>query len=157
ETAKIMQEPWPFQVKVFVGPRGRGYEDLHLMYNELASASQGTFLFLWNNDAIITTPGWDDMLLPFDDGKMRSFRVVVTPNDQTLSSPIVHRSYFDCLGRYSPWAHNDSHVFNVLRPFFQQVHQDIDIRVHHEILDLLSTKEEISVEGRSKWIVTQPL
>ena len=158
QTAEIMKEEWPFVTKTFVGPRGNGYADLHHMYNQLAAEAAGTFLFLWNNDAVIQTPGWDDKLVPFDDGKLRYFHVRVTPDDQILSFPIVHRSYQDCLGRYSAWAHNDSYVHAVLQPFFGQgVYQDVDIHVHHLINDYLAAGDAPSVEGRSKWNVTRPV
>ena len=157
-TAQIMQEQWPFQVKTIVGPRGNGYADLHLMYNELAAQARGRFLFLWNNDAVITTQDWDSMLEPFDDGKLRYFHVKVTPDDQVLSFPIVHRSYQDCLGRYSAWAHNDSYVHAVLQPFFDQgVYQDVGITVHHYINEYLEAKDAPSIEGRAQWSVTRPV
>lgn len=158
ETVRIMQAPWPFPVRMFVGARGNGYADLHHMYNQLAAAATGRFLFLWNNDAIMETSGWDDKLVPFDDGKLRYFHVRVTPDDQILSFPIVHRSYQDCLGRYSAWAHNDSYVHAVLQPFFGQgIYQDVDIHVHHLINDYLAAGDAPSVEGRSKWSVTRPV
>jgi len=158
QTAEIMKEEWPFQIKTFVGPRGKGYADLHHMYNTLAAKATGKFLFLWNNDAVITTPAWDDKLVPFDDGKLRYFHVKVTPDDQVLSFPIVHRTYHDVLGRYSAWAHNDSYVHAVLQPFFDQgVYQDIDIKVHHLINDYLAAGDKPSVEGRQQWSVTRPV
>ena len=158
QTVEIMKEPWPFQVKTFVGPRGRGYADLHHMYNQLAAGAAGKFLFLWNNDAVIMTPSWDQLLVPFDDGKLRYFHVKVTPDDQILSFPIVHRSYQDCLGRYSAWAHNDSYVHAVLQPFFGQgVYQDVNIHVHHMINDYLAAGDTPSVEGRAQWSVTRPV
>ena len=160
ETVKVCQEAYPFPVHIMVGPRGGGYADLHHMYNQCAAAAKGRFLLLWNNDAIMQTPGWDDKLRPFDDGKLRYFHVKVTPDDQILSFPILHRSWYDCLGHYSTWAHNDSYVYRVLEPLFPAhpgLYQEVDIHVHHLINDYLEAGDVPSVEGRAKWGVTRPV
>lgn len=48
-------------VKVYAGPR-HGYAGAHHYYNELAAAARGDWLFVWNDDTEILTPGWDAKL-----------------------------------------------------------------------------------------------
>jgi hypothetical protein len=36
-----------------------GYHNLHKYVNGLAENSQGSWLFFWNDDAVMKTPGWD--------------------------------------------------------------------------------------------------
>ena len=36
-----------------------GYHNLHLYLNGLAENSKGTWMFFWNDDAIMKTQGWD--------------------------------------------------------------------------------------------------
>jgi len=140
-----------------VGQRGNGYADLHLMYNELCSHSTGRLLFLWNDDAMMLTPGWDEKLVPFDVGKLCYLNVGVDVGSKApqsdkgdLSFPIVHRTYYDVLGHYSPWAHNDTYVYWVLQPFFGHgIHHESGINVRHLIHDYLATGDATSVEGRN--------
>lgn len=40
----------------------QGYERLHVYYQQLAAGSQADWLLVWNDDAIMTTQGWDDVL-----------------------------------------------------------------------------------------------
>ena len=52
---------WP-RTRVIVGPRGRGYGDLHKMYGELAAATEASWLWMMNDDAVIVGQGWDKQL-----------------------------------------------------------------------------------------------
>ena len=44
--------------KIIVSERF-GYVNLHKYYNALAENSQGSWLFLWNDDAVMKTQSWD--------------------------------------------------------------------------------------------------
>jgi hypothetical protein len=51
-------------IRVIVGPRGQGYQDLHLFYDELARAANGAWIFIMNDDATVEQRGtpWDEQL-----------------------------------------------------------------------------------------------
>ena len=40
----------------------QGYERLHVYYQALAAASPADWLLVWNDDAVMLTPDWDDVL-----------------------------------------------------------------------------------------------
>lgn len=40
----------------------RAYQDIHQMYNMLAERAVGHFLWIFNDDAKLSTPGWDTVL-----------------------------------------------------------------------------------------------
>ena len=52
----------PWQATVWTAPRRYGYEHLEAYYNELAAIATGEWLFIWNDDATMETPGWDAII-----------------------------------------------------------------------------------------------
>ena len=76
-----------------------GYGRLHEYYGELAKASAGDWLLVWNDDAVMLTPGWDEVIeaLPAK---------ILIANIQTSHSPLcclpaVRRGAVDALGKFS--------------------------------------------------------
>src|SRR5690242_8084784 len=49
-------------IKVHIPPSRYGYGLLHEYYNDLARMASGDWLFIWNDDAIMLTPGWDSYI-----------------------------------------------------------------------------------------------
>jgi hypothetical protein len=49
-------------IGIVVTPQGNGYYDIHRFLNNLAVAARGDWLFVFNDDAVITTQGWDTVL-----------------------------------------------------------------------------------------------
>ncbi|HEY6117710.1 MAG TPA: glycosyltransferase, partial [Candidatus Dormibacteraeota bacterium] len=52
----------PDQVTVWTAPQRYGYPRLHEYVNALAAQAGGDWLMLWNDDARILTPGWDQAI-----------------------------------------------------------------------------------------------
>ena len=52
----------PPQVRLWTAPHRYGYGHLHEYYNTLAGMATGQWLMLWNDDAYMQTPGWDDII-----------------------------------------------------------------------------------------------
>lgn len=50
------------RLRIITGPRGRGYAALGDFYHELARATNSPWLWMMNDDAIITGRGWDEKL-----------------------------------------------------------------------------------------------
>ena len=49
----------PWQASVWTAPERYGYAHLEEYYNHLAGMAKGDWLFVWNDDATMETPGWD--------------------------------------------------------------------------------------------------
>jgi hypothetical protein len=47
---------------LWVAPERYGYAQLHRYYNHLATMAKGDWLLLWNDDATMRTPGWDEVI-----------------------------------------------------------------------------------------------
>ena len=43
-----------------------GYEQLNVYVNLLCHSSTGNWLFLWNDDALMQTKGWDEVVRSYD-------------------------------------------------------------------------------------------
>jgi hypothetical protein len=128
--------------KAVVGPR-HGYGSLQSYYNELAAWSRGDWLLLWNDDCIMRTKAWIDVVRAYD-GQM----VVLNPNtnhdnwkiDMNVF-PIFPRKIVELLGHVSLSNHNDSWLEFVARDAGIMVR--VPITIHHDRADLTGNNDDI--------------
>jgi hypothetical protein len=134
--------------------RGNGYADLHLMYNQLCQNAEGRFLFLWNDDALMLTNGWDRELVKHDDGKPCYLRSGISDGRGRDSHlfPIVHRSWYDTCGHFSMSPHNDTYIYNAFAPY-PQLFRHTNITVRHNALEMLA--DTTSQEAQRWWPTTK--
>lgn len=142
---------------LIVGPRGRGYADLHLMYNEMCAKAQGRFLFLWNDDAVMLGKNWDDELRRFDNGKLCYIMTTLSDkrgkHQRNNYFPIVHRSYYDELGHFSLSAHNDTYIWEAMKDL--PVMWESNIHIMHNALTLIAENDQTSKEAMACWPETK--
>jgi hypothetical protein len=86
-----------------------GYSNLHLYYNKLAEFSTGDWLFLWNDDAVMETTGWDSVFGGYDP----QVPAVLSPSSTGVEHrmccfPAMSRCLYLCLGHMSLSCHVDS-------------------------------------------------
>lgn len=60
--ADLLRTEFPINIQAWIKPRGNGYFDSHVRVNGLSKEAKGDWLLLWNDDAFMQTPGWDQML-----------------------------------------------------------------------------------------------
>ncbi|MEK6276639.1 MAG: hypothetical protein AABM29_01310 [Actinomycetota bacterium] len=126
-----------------------GYGALHHYYNELAERARGDWLFLWNDDCIMETRDWIDVVCSYD-GKM----AVLNPNtnhdnweiDMNVF-PILPRKMFELAGHLSLNLHNDSWVEFVARDAGIMVR--VPITILHDRADLTGHNDD-GVYGRRR-------
>jgi len=138
--AGLVDRPLPSS-QVWVTPR-LGYRNLHVYVNELSARATGDWLFLWNDDALMTTPGWDEEIAKFN-GQM----VVVNPqtnhgNHQfgNCIFPIIPKRMFDLLGHFSLSNHNDTYVEYIANTL--GIRRDVPILVCHDRADLTGANND---------------
>lgn len=111
----------------------KGYPRLHEYVNELARQALGDWLLLWNDDAMMRTAGWDDVianqehfavLKPFDNH----------PGEHLNTFPIVPKAWVDRVGHFSLHRANDTWWQEVGARLGAQVPVPID--VYHDRFDL---------------------
>lgn len=124
--------------KLMVGPRGRGYLDMHLWVNDMSREAGGDWLFLWNDDARMATSAWDQHLLEAGIGKdspwhgVKEICMLVAP---TVGRPdaaeflFVRRRIVELLGHYSMNPHTDNWIYSVV--CFVHAAFRFSVQVHH--------------------------
>jgi hypothetical protein len=125
--------------RVFCVPP-RGYKLLQEYYNYLAIQSQGQWLLLWNDDAVIETPNWDDHVRQNDSWRMLLH--IPCRNLATNSSifPLFHRDWIDLFGIVSPINHADSWISEVC--WQARAKRNIDVVAFHDRADLTGNNRD---------------
>lgn len=128
-----------------------GYIRLHVYNNKMAQHTQGRWLVIWNDDAIMETQGWDTTILTHDD----QFRLLAfhTHNDHPYSIfPILPRRWYDLLGYISPHPTQDGWLSQ--QAYMLDIWHRIPIWVKHDRYDLTGNnldatyKQRAMLEGR---------
>lgn len=125
-----------------IGAR-HGYRSLQTYYNALADRARGDWLLLWNDDCIMKTPDWIEVVRAFD-GQM----VVLNPNtnhdnwkiDMNVF-PIFPRKLFELMGHISLSIHNDSWIEFVARD--AGIMTRVPIMIVHDRADLTGNNDDL--------------
>lgn len=93
--------------------RRLGYEFLHSYYNGLAAwpLYSGDWMLLWNDDAMMLTEGWDDIIAAED----HTVPNVLNFTGELNLFPAVSRPFYDVLGHLSLQCHTDTWIQEVAR------------------------------------------
>lgn len=110
-----------------------GYIRLNEYLNELARHSQGAWMFFWNDDAVMTTADWDQIIME-QDGKFALLRTETNHTHPYAIFPIVPRKWVEITGHLSPHQINDAWVSQVAWMLDCMI--TIPIMIHHERYDL---------------------
>jgi hypothetical protein len=110
-----------------------GYAGLNRYYNHLAQSANADWLFVWNDDAVMDTQGWDDVVRSYS-GQFKLLKVH-THNDHPYSIfPIVPRAWYDQFGLLSRHQMIDAELSQMA--FVLDVMQVIDVDVTHNQVEL---------------------
>lgn len=123
-----------------------GYIRLHVYNNKMAKQAQGRWLVIWNDDAVMETPGWDTEILKYDD----QFRLLAfhTHNDHPYSIfPILPRRWFELLGYISPHPTQDGWLSQ--QAYMLDIWQRIPIWVTHDRYDLTGNNLDTTFKARA--------
>lgn len=128
-----------YDTPTLVGPR-LGYRGLHLYVNKLAEIASGDWLFLWNDDCDMVTPGWDSVVMAETPGVLspRSNHGGHPDSVKACIFPIVPAAWVRAVGHFSLNCHNDTwwgeigHALGVLRGIgVEVVHRRADLTGEH--------------------------
>jgi len=122
-----------------------GYIRLNEYVNTLALNSSADWLVFWNDDAVMHTQGWDNIIA----GHTGEFKILAfrTHNDHPYSIfPIVPREWLDLLGHLSPhqisdaWISQQAYCMNIL--------ERINVHVEHDRADLTGNNLDATYKNR---------
>ena len=128
-----------------------GYIRLNEYLNALAAEATGSWLFFWNDDAIMETEGWDDRIRDHD-GHFRVLRMPCNRDHPYAIFPILPAEWFEIFGYISAHQITDAWVSQIA--YMLDIMQNIDVKVTHDRHDLTGNngdstfQERVMLEGR---------
>jgi hypothetical protein len=123
----------------------QGYNNLHRYVNGLAEHSQGSWLFFWNDDAVMKTAAWDARIRE----RTGEFKLlsVYTHNDHPYSIfPILPREWFEILGHISQHSSNDAYVSQLA--YYLNIFERIDVHCDHNRYDITGINNDATYQQR---------
>jgi hypothetical protein len=128
-----------YEAEVFTS---MGYEGLNRYYNHLAKSADADWLFVWNDDAVMDTHGWDQVVASHT-GEFKLLKVH-THNEHPYSIfPIVPRLWFDTLKLLSRHQMIDAEISQ--NAYMLDVIEIVDITVTHEQSELTGQHDDTSL------------
>jgi hypothetical protein len=123
-----------------------GYIRLHIYNNMMAKQARGDWFVIWNDDAIMQTPGWDTVIRDHDG----QFRLLAfhTHNDHPYSIfPILPRKWYDILGYISPHPTQDGWLSQ--QAYMLDIWERIPVWVEHDRCDLTGNNNDETFQKRA--------
>jgi hypothetical protein len=123
-----------------------GYENLHVYVNTLANSSSGEWLFFWNDDGVMLTENWDQII----DSYTGEFKLLA-PRDNHNGHPyaifpIVPRDWYILIGHLSQNAQNDAWLSHIA--YMLNIFERIDVEFFHDRADLTGNNNDDTFKNR---------
>lgn len=123
-----------------------GYENLNVYVNHLASIATGQWLFFWNDDGIMVTEGWDDVI----DSYTGQFKLL-GPRDNHDGHPyaifpIVPKDWFMLMDHLSLNAQNDAWLSHIA--YMLDIFERIDVEFIHDRADMTGNNDDETFRNR---------
>jgi hypothetical protein len=123
-----------------------GYVNIHKYYNEMAKHANANWLFVWNDDAFMTTHGWDSVVQQHD-GEFKILKVHTHRDHPYSIFPIVPVAWNELLGYLSGHQMIDAWISQI--GYMMDLIEIVDIDVTHDRHDLTgNNKDDTFVSGR---------
>lgn len=104
---------WPRQLHTFRTPERYGYAQLHRYYNRLAGLARGRWLFVWNDDCLMCTRGWDAIVARQPDALLTTRANHGGPGGNFF--PLWPRAWAQTVGQLAPTPNVDVWLQDVAR------------------------------------------
>jgi len=123
-----------------------GYENLHTYVNTLAQSATGEWLFFWNDDALMVTEGWDDVIESYN-GQFK----LLGPKDNHEGHPyailpIVPIDWFKLMDHLSLNAQNDAWLSHIA--YMLDIFERIDVEFIHDRADITGNNDDETFQNR---------
>lgn len=121
-----------------------GYENLHQYVNQLAAGAQGRWLFFWNDDAVMETEGWDNIIA--DHQEFAVLRVLTHREHPYAIFPVVPKTWFEILGHLSQHQLSDAWISHI--GYMMDIVETVPIHVTHDRFDLTGNNRDQTYRAR---------
>lgn len=123
-----------------------GYENLHQYVNHLASISSGEWLFFWNDDGVMITQDWDNVI----DSYTGEFKLLAPKDNHNghpyAIFPIVPKDWFILMGHLSMNAQNDAWLSHIA--YMLDIFERIDVEFVHDRADMTGNNDDETFKNR---------
>lgn len=116
-----------------------GYQGLNLYYNELARHTDSDWLFVWNDDSIMHTNGWDTKITQCT-GQFKLLKVHTHRDHPYSIFPIWPRSWYELFGHVSRHQMIDAELSQIA--YMLDLIKIIDVDVTHDRVDLTGSNKD---------------
>mgnify|MGYP001237024086 CR=1 FL=1 len=123
-----------------------GYENLHIYVNTLAGAATGDWMFFWNDDCLMVSEGWDEVIDQYN-GQFK----LLGPKDNHAGHPyailpIVPRDWFILMGHLSQNPQNDAWLSHIA--YMLDIFERIDFEFIHDRADITGNNDDETFQNR---------
>lgn len=123
-----------------------GYEKLNIYVNTLASSATGKWIFFWNDDALMETQGWDD-IIESKNGEFKLFAPYDNHNGHPYAIlPILPMDWFRLMDHLSLNTQNDAWLSHIA--YMLDIFERIDITFLHDRADLTGNNNDETFKNR---------
>jgi hypothetical protein len=123
-----------------------GYENLHIYVNTLAGAATGEWMFFWNDDCLMVSEGWDEVIDQYN-GQFK----LLGPKDNHAGHPyailpIVPRDWFILMGHLSQNPQNDAWLSHIA--YMLDIFERVDFEFIHDRADITGNNDDETFKNR---------
>lgn len=123
-----------------------GYENLHTYVNTLASHANGEWLMFWNDDGIMLTEDWDNVIESYN-GQFK----LLAPKDNHNGHPyaifpILPMDWFRLMDHLSLNAQNDAWLSHIA--YMLDIFERIDVEFLHDRADITGNNNDETFKNR---------
>ena len=146
ETAQFVNGVFKHLRKRIISFKPMGYINLHKYMNALAAASAGKWLFIWNDDALMKTENWDEIIMSHGD----EFKVLAPRDNHNGHAyaifPIFPKDWFYLLDYISNNPQNDRWLSEIA--YVLDIFERVDIECFHDRADLTGNNNDEIFKSR---------
>ena len=123
-----------------------GYTQLHTYVNTLASGAKGQWIFFWNDDGLMVSDAWDEIIDQYN-GQFK----LLAPTDNHDGHPyaifpIVPRDWFMLMDHLSMNAQNDTWLSHIA--YMLDIFERIELEFIHDRADITGNNNDETFKNR---------
>jgi hypothetical protein len=122
-----------------------GYHQLHLYLNYLSARAQGYWLFFINDDSVMSTSGWDNVIKQ-QPKQISLLRAETNQQHPYALFPIIPKTWVEITGGFSQHQLNDAWVSQIA--WMLDVVKTIPVDIVHERYDVTGNNHDDTFKNR---------
>ena len=124
------------------------YTGLNRYYNAMAKETTADWYFVWNDDALMETSGWNRKIAA-ETGEFKILKVHTHREHPYSIFPIIPKAWFDLFGHFSRHQMIDAELSQIA--YMLDLIKIVDIYVTHDRLDLTGNNDDETERERIRF------